>query len=93
MNAADGGWTQQYQSKTFHQFNPYKGNENPNSKNLGLAAKQLQNNPLSHALLSENPFHSVPHPKTLTGTLNSLFVSSSNKPCDLLAYVTISYDI
>ena len=50
MNAADGGWTQQYQSKTFHQFNPYKGNENPNSKNLGLAAKQLQNNPLSHAL-------------------------------------------
>jgi len=50
MNAANGGWTQQYQNKTFHQFNPYKGNENPNSKNLGIAAKQLENNPLSHAL-------------------------------------------
>lgn len=50
MNAANGGWTQQYQSKTFHQFNPYKGNENPNSRNLGIAAKQLENNPLSHAL-------------------------------------------
>ncbi len=50
MNAANGGWTQQYQNKTFHQFNPYKGNENPNSRNLGIAAKQLENNPLSHAL-------------------------------------------
>jgi hypothetical protein len=47
---ANGGWTQQYQSKTFHQFNPYKGNENPNSRNLGIAAKQLEKNPLSHAL-------------------------------------------
>lgn len=50
VNAANGGWTQQYQNKTFHQFNPYKGNENPNSRNLGIAAKQLENNPLSHAL-------------------------------------------
>ena len=50
MNAANGGWTQQYQNKTFHQFNPYKGNENPNSRNLGIAARQLENNPLSHAL-------------------------------------------
>ena len=50
VNAANGGWTQQYQNKTFHQFNPYKGNENPNSRNLGIAAKQLENNPLSPAL-------------------------------------------
>lgn len=50
VNAADGAWTQNYQNKPFHQFNPYKGNENPNSKNLGIAAKQLENNPLSHAL-------------------------------------------
>ena len=50
VNAANGGWTQQYQSKTFHQLNPYKGNENPNSRRLDIASKQLQNNPLSHAL-------------------------------------------
>jgi len=50
VNAANGGWTQQYQSKTFHQLNPYKGNENPNSRRLDIAAKQLENNPLSHAL-------------------------------------------
>jgi hypothetical protein len=48
MNAANGGWTQNYQQKPFHQFNAYKGNENPNSRDLGIAARQLQNNPLSH---------------------------------------------
>ena len=46
--AANGGWTQNYQQKPFHQFNAYKGNENPNSRCLDLAKRQLQNNPLSH---------------------------------------------
>ena len=46
--AANGGWTQQYQQKPFHQFNAYKGNENPNSRNLDIARRQLQNNPLAH---------------------------------------------
>jgi hypothetical protein len=50
VNAANGGWTQQYQSKTFHQFNPYKGNENPHTKRLDIAANQLKNNPLAHSL-------------------------------------------
>ena len=46
----NGGWTQQYQQKPYHQFNAYKGNENPNSRNLGIAARQLQNNPLAHSI-------------------------------------------
>jgi len=50
VNAANGGWTQQYQQKPYHQFNSYKGNENPNAKNLDLAKKQLHNNPLAHSL-------------------------------------------
>ena len=50
MNAANGGWTQQYQQKTFHKFNAYKGNENPNSRNLDIAKNQLHNNPLAHSL-------------------------------------------
>jgi len=45
---ANGGWTQNYQQKPFHQFNAYKGIENPNSRNLDIAKRQLQNNPLSH---------------------------------------------
>lgn len=44
----NGGWTQNYQQKPFHQFNAYKGNENPYSQDLGIAARQLQNNPLAH---------------------------------------------
>jgi hypothetical protein len=48
--AADGGWTQNYQQKPFHQFNAYKGNENPYSRDLGVAARQLQNNPLAHSI-------------------------------------------
>ena len=50
VNGANGGWTQQYQNKPFHQFNSYKGIENPNTKRLDIAAKQLENNPLSHSL-------------------------------------------
>ena len=52
MNAANGGWTQQYQNNTFHQLNPYKGNENPNSRTLDVATRQLKNNPFSHSLYS-----------------------------------------
>ena len=48
INAANGGWTQNYQQKPFHQFNAYKGHENPNSRNLEIAKRQLQNNPLAH---------------------------------------------
>jgi len=50
MNAANGAWTQQYQNNTFHQLNPYKGTENPNSRTLDIAARQLKNNPLAHSL-------------------------------------------
>ena len=45
---ANGGWTQNYQQKPFHQFNAYKGHENPNSRSLDIAKRQLQNNPLAH---------------------------------------------
>ena len=47
---ANGGWSQNYQQKPFHQFNAYKGNENPNTRHLDVAKKQLQNNPLAHSL-------------------------------------------
>jgi hypothetical protein len=50
MNAANGGWTQQYQQKAFHQFNAYKGNANPHTQDLDIAKRQLQNNPLAHGL-------------------------------------------
>ena len=50
VNGANGGWTQNYQQKPFHQFNAYKGNENPNSRNLDIAKRQLHNNPLAHSL-------------------------------------------
>ena len=48
INAANGGWTQQYQQKPFHQFNAYKGHENPNTRSLDIAKRQLQSNPLAH---------------------------------------------
>lgn len=50
MNGANGGWTQQYKQKSFHQFNAYKGNANPNTQTLDIAKRQLQNNPLAHSL-------------------------------------------
>ena len=50
VNAPNGGWTQQYQQKAFHQFNAYKGNVNPHCNTLDIAKKQLQNNPLAHSL-------------------------------------------
>lgn len=48
--APNGGWTQHYQQKPFHQFNSYKGNTNPHTADLNIAKRQLQNNPLSHSL-------------------------------------------
>jgi hypothetical protein len=50
VNPASGGWTQNYKNNEYHQFNAYKGNENPNSRRLDIAKTQLQNNPLSHSL-------------------------------------------
>jgi len=50
VNAPNGGWTQQYQQKAFHQFNAYKGNANPHCATLDIAKNQLQNNPLAHSL-------------------------------------------
>jgi len=50
VNAANGAWSQQYQQKPFHQFNAYKGIENPNSRSLDIAKRQLQSNPLAHSL-------------------------------------------
>src|SRR5210317_2495358 len=50
VSAANGAWTQNYQQKPFHQFNAYKGNENPNTRNLDVAKRQLQNNRLAHSL-------------------------------------------
>lgn len=52
INAPNGGWTQQYQQKPYHQFNAYKGHENPYSNNMSLdiAKRQLENNPFSHSI-------------------------------------------
>src|SRR6056300_697636 len=50
INAANGGWTQQYQQKPYHQFNSYKGHANPNTQTLDIAKRLLQNNPLSHSV-------------------------------------------
>jgi len=50
VNAANGGWTQQYQQKPIHQFNAYKGNANPNACDLDIAKRQLQNNPLAQGI-------------------------------------------
>ena len=52
VNAANGGWTQQYRNADYHQFNAYKGNINPNATQdaLDLTKRQLSNNPLEHSL-------------------------------------------
>lgn len=39
---------QTYSDATYHQFNPYKGNEDFRTANLGIAKKQLANNPLNN---------------------------------------------
>ena len=50
VNGPNGGWTQHYKQAAYHQFNAYKGNENPNSRRLDIAKQQLANNPLAHSL-------------------------------------------
>jgi len=52
VNAASGGWTQQYRKNDYNQLNAYKGIQNPNSSPCGLdiAKRNLQNNPLAHSL-------------------------------------------
>jgi hypothetical protein len=52
MNAANGGWTQNYTNNQLYNFNSFKGNANPYScgKGLDLAKTQLANNPFSHSL-------------------------------------------
>lgn len=49
---ANGGWTQDYRQSDFHKFNAYKGTVNPlaTSDGLGLAKRQLQNNPFNHPI-------------------------------------------
>ena len=56
MNAANGGWTQQYQQKPYHQFNAYKGNANPNTANLDIARETASEQP-SRALPFSLEFH------------------------------------
>jgi len=43
------GWTQQYVKPKYQQLNPYKGNKNPRL-DLGIAQRQLADNPLAHTL-------------------------------------------
>jgi len=52
INAANGAWTQQYTNDKYYNFNPYKGNENPNARcsELDVAKNQLTNNPLAQRL-------------------------------------------
>src|SRR6056300_576379 len=50
VNGPNGGWTQHYKQAAYHQFNAYKGIENPNSRRLDIAKQQLANNPLAHSL-------------------------------------------
>jgi hypothetical protein len=52
MNAANGGWTQNYTNEQMYNFNSFKGNANPHSAGdkLDLAKKQLANNPFAHSL-------------------------------------------
>tara|TARA_B100000073_G_scaffold216243_1_gene179762 strand:- start:203 stop:1366 length:1164 start_codon:yes stop_codon:yes gene_type:complete len=52
VNAASGGWTQQYRNNDYHKLNAYKGHENPYASSAGLdvARRQLANNPLAHSL-------------------------------------------
>lgn len=52
VNPLAAGWTQQYTNSSFHDLNPYKGNVNPHAtqNSLGVAKKQLLNNPYAHHL-------------------------------------------
>lgn len=48
-----GGWTQQYNNNKYYKFNAYKGNSNPYATNesLGVAKRQLQNNPVAQHMM------------------------------------------
>ena len=52
MNAASGGWTQNYLRDMYYEMNAYKGNENPRatSQFLNTAKTQLSTNPLIHTI-------------------------------------------
>jgi hypothetical protein len=52
INAADGGWTQNYVNNQMYNFNSFKGNSNPYScgNGLDIAKNQLANNPFAHSL-------------------------------------------
>ena len=49
LNPVAGGWRQQYVKPKYQQLNPYKGNANPRL-DLGIAQRQLADNPLAHSL-------------------------------------------
>ena len=44
-----GGWTQNYVKPRYQELNPYKGNKN-HRLDLGIAQRQLADNPLAHTL-------------------------------------------
>src|SRR6056300_447669 len=52
VNPLAGGWMQQYTNSSFHDLNTYKGNQNPHASqgSLGVAKRQLMNNPYAHHL-------------------------------------------
>jgi hypothetical protein len=49
---ANGGWSQDYIQNEHYQLNPYKGQKNvrTTSRQLGVAKRQLANNPFAHTL-------------------------------------------
>ena len=49
VNPMNGAWMQQYKNADYHQFNPYKGKENPYAtpESLNATRKQLANNPFA----------------------------------------------
>jgi hypothetical protein len=49
VNPMNGAWMQQYKNADYHQFNPYKGKENPYAtpESLNTTRKQLANNPFA----------------------------------------------
>jgi len=52
VGGANGGWTQNYKQTSFHKFNSYKGHENPHTRSLDIAKKQMSANPLAQSIYS-----------------------------------------
>ena len=52
VNPLSGGWMQQYSNSSYHDLNAYKGQANPHASQagLGVAKRQLMNNPYAHHL-------------------------------------------